>query len=286
MDAKAECLACMFKQALNTVRQVTQDDAKHIEVLRRLAAYVAAVELDDSPAVLSQPVYRIVADVTGETDPFRDAKRAANTMALGMRPALRGKIRSSAAPLDTALHISAAGNVIDAGIGHDYDIERDMADLLATPFAINDIDAFEAELTPGTRLLFLGDNAGEIVFDVLLVELLRARGVDVTYVVKSGPIINDATMEDARAAGLPELVNVIETGSDDIGVHFGNASAAFREAFDRADIILGKGHGNFETCNTRPENLYFLLKAKCPMVAAALGVTMGNIVFKRSRSYR
>ena len=104
----------------------------------------------------------------------------------------------------------------------------------------------------------------------------------VTFVVKSGPIINDATMEDATVCGMTGLARVIETGAADIGVNWENVSPEFREAVDRADAIVGKGHGNFETCNDRPENFYFLLKAKCTMVADELGVSLGDIVFKHS----
>jgi uncharacterized protein with ATP-grasp and redox domains len=105
----------------------------------------------------------------------------------------------------------------------------------------------------------------------------------VTFAVKSGPIINDATMEDARQVRLTDLVPVIETGAGDIGVEWANVSDEFRRAFETADVILSKGHGNFETTEDRPENLYFLLKAKCEIVARALGVTLGDIVFARGR---
>ena len=173
--------------------------------------------------------------------------------------------------------------IIDAGTGHAFDIERDIEEMMSQAFAVSDIDAFREELVPGARLLYLGDNAGEIVFDTVLVRQLLERNVDVTYAVKSGPIINDATMADAEFAGMTELTHVIETGSNDIGVCFGNASPEFLDAFASADIVVGKGHGNFETCSGRPENVYFLLKAKCPMVADALGVEVGDIVFKKNR---
>jgi uncharacterized protein with ATP-grasp and redox domains len=128
----------------------------------------------------------------------------------------------------------------------------------------------------------LGDNSGEIVFDKLLVQVLKDKGLEVTFCVKSGPIINDATMEDAHAVGMTHLVSVIETGSNDIGINLQNCSSQFLKALKESDIILAKGHGNFETCNDLPYNFYFLLKAKCSVVARALGVDRGDIVFKKS----
>jgi len=106
-------------------------------------------------------------------------------------------------------------------------------------------------------------------------------GMSVTFTVKSGPVINDATMADAESVGMTDLVPVMETGSNAIGVNWNNCSDEFRAVFEAADVVVSKGHGNFETCNDRPENIYFLLKAKCPMVADELGVQVGDIVFKR-----
>jgi uncharacterized protein with ATP-grasp and redox domains len=280
MKARPDCIVCMFRQALNTARLVTSDETLQLEILRRVARTVAEPDMNQTPAALSKPAYAIIANVTGVRDPYRLSKHETNRVAMGLLPALRERIASSPDPLDTALHVAAAGNVIDLGIGHEFDIEQDVYALIDTPFAINALDAFRSELRPGARLLYLGDNAGEIAFDRLLVEQLLNTGVDLTFSVKSGPIINDATAEDADVIGLTNLVNVIETGAADIGVNFANVSDEFRAAFESADLILAKGHGNFETCNDRPENAYFLLKAKCTMVADELGVNLGDIVFK------
>ena len=122
------------------------------------------------------------------------------------------------------------------------------------------------------------------MFDRVLVEQLLAAGLKVTVVVKSSPIINDATMEDAEFAGITALCPVIETGSNDIGVGWRNVSRTFRRHVRGADILLGKGHGNFETCVGKRGNYYFLLKAKCDIVAAELGVKMGATVFKHAKT--
>ena len=286
MKAKADCIACMFKQALNTARVVTDDPQVHTDVLRRLAACLVDADLEHSPAFVSQDVYRIVTDMTGVKDPYEEHKRQSNAIALRILPDLREAVMTSDDPLGAAIHLAATGNTIDAGIGHatTMQIEHDILELLDQPFAVFDVDDFRAELGPRKRLLYLGDNAGEIVFDTVLADLVRRTGTEVVYCVKSGPIINDATIEDAETAVMPDFARIIETGSNDIGVNFERASREFLDAFADADLILGKGHGNFETCNDRPENIYFLLKAKCPMVAAELGVELGDLVFKHSRA--
>lgn len=270
----------MFKQALNTVRIATGDESIHSEVLSKLGALVEKISLNNTPATLSKPAYKIIAELTGNSDPYSKHKKESNRLALEMLPDMRSLVMNSADPMDAALHLAAAGNIIDAGIGHMFDIKKDIAEFIHRRFAISAIDDFKKELGAGKTLLYLGDNAGEIVFDTVLVDLIQQTGTKVIYSVKSSPIINDATMEDAEFSGMTDLTSVIETGSDDIGVDFRNVSKEFMNIFKTADLILGKGHGNFETCNERPENLYFLLKAKCEMVANELEVNLGDLVFK------
>lgn len=281
MKSKPDCILCVFRQALNTVRFVTPDPRIHEEVLRKVAAITARQSLEQKPTAISQHVYRIVSEVTGVKDPYKRQKKESNLLALSLLPGLRKLMARSADPLDVALHAAVAGNIIDLGIGHTFDLAKDIRKILREPFAATAIAAFRKEIKPGRRLLYLGDNAGEIVLDTLLVGLLREHGMDITYTVKSGPAINDAMREDARMAGMDRLARVIETGSDDIGVNWKRVSREFRKAFAAADVIISKGHGNFETCDDLPENLYFLLKAKCEIVAAALGVKLGDFVFTR-----
>ncbi len=280
MLAKPDCIPCMFNQALKTARAATDDEAAHRQVLQELADQLNTEFGDLTPAAAVMPVYEIVSRVTGVADPFADHKRESNRLALELLPSLRERVASATNPLDAALHLAAAGNVIDVGISAVSDLQRDVANMLDTRFAVSDLAAFDSQLHPGCKLLYIGDNAGEIVFDTVLVDLLRARGVAVTYAVKSGPILNDATMEDALCCDMAARATVIETGSADIGVNFTRSSPLFLDTFARADIVLAKGQGNFETCNQRPENIFCLLKAKCELVAAELAVELGDVAFK------
>lgn len=283
MKAKPDCIACMFKQALNTTRFVTDDPEVQRQVLFKVAEAVVRMSLDTNPAILSRPAYDAVYEVTGIRDPYKQAKAETNREALALEPKLREMIDQSDDPFETGLRLAAAGNIIDFGIGHQYELMPDILAILEHGFAINACEEFKKELVPGRSLLYLGDNAGEIVLDRLFIEALKETGVDIVFSVKSGPIINDATMEDAEVSGMTSLVKVIETGSDDIGVNWDRASSEFIQTVKSADVILSKGQGNFETCASRKENIYFLLKAKCEAVARELGVKEGDIVFKRNR---
>lgn len=289
MKTQIDCIPCMFRQAINTARLLTDDQSVIRRILLRVADWTREISLDNSPAINSKPIYLMVSEVTGISDPYAQQKKATNRGAIALLPELRKFIRKSPDPLDAALHIAIAGNVIDMGIGHSFDFNREIEEILEImnrKLGISDLPDLKKELRPGTRLLYLADNAGEIVFDRLLIEQLRNTGVKITLAVKSAPIINDATMEDARVAGLTRLVKVISTGGNDVGVNWNNISREFMNTVNNADIILAKGHGNFETCDDRPENFYFLLKIKCEMVANQIGGNLGDLIFKHSRRRR
>ena len=281
MKSDLECLVCLLKQALNTVRLVTEDKLIQREVLNRVSDWIREADLENSPADISTKVYKIVSEVTGIEDPYQEIKKNTNEEALKLVPYLEKILSSANNKLDTSLHIAVTGNIIDLGIGHDYDLKKDVEQIIKTPFSVNHLEHFEKELLPGKKLLFLGDNSGEIVFDKILVKHLLSYNLNIVYAVKSGPIINDALMEDAEIAGITELVPVIETGSDDIGINFENVSEMFKNEYKKADFILAKGHGNFETLSGCKDNIYFLLKSKCDVVASELGVKNGDIVLKK-----
>jgi uncharacterized protein with ATP-grasp and redox domains len=283
VKARFSCVPCFVKQAMNAIRLSTEDPAVQQRAMDLVLLRLRGIDLSQSPALLSNIVYEAAREVTGVRDPFAQAKRETNAAALALLPALRRKIDSAADPLHTAIKAALSGNIIDLGIGHKFDIARDVERMMDAELTIDDYAAFLGALGGARRLLYCCDNSGEIAFDCLLIERLRERCA-VTATVKSLPIINDATMEDAEAVGLTRLIPVIETGTDYIGVHWERSSAEFRRAFLEADLIIAKGQGNFETLNTRREEIFFLLKAKCAEVASELGVAEGSTVFLRNRA--
>lgn len=284
MIAHLECLVCMLKQGMNAARVATDDVVLQEKAVREISTLIKNMDLNMSPAYVSQPAYEMVAEITGNPDPFKELRKQTNQAALELVPQLKQIIQASSDPLYTAFHVSVAGNAIDLGIGHEFDMSEMVQKIIETPFTIDCYEKFKQDLESAKSILFLSDNSGEIVFDRLLVEQLVNTKIDIKYCVKSGPIINDAMMEDAKTAGITELVEVMETGSNDIGVNFEKSSQAFLDEFNSADIIIAKGHGNFETCCDLPNNIYFILKAKCIVVANQLGVEEGSIVFANYQS--
>jgi uncharacterized protein with ATP-grasp and redox domains len=186
-------------------------------------------------------------------------------------------VEASEDPLETALRLAIAGNVIDFGANPDVRLEEDIQETLQLEPTINDSRIFKEELKSAQNILYVGDNAGETVFDRILIETM-ARPI--TYVVRERPIINDTTVGDAIKSGLDEVADLVSSGWDGPGVSLKHGSEAFLRHYDRANMIISKGQGNYETLSGEQKPIFFLLKAKCPVIARNLGVNKGDTVIK------
>ncbi|MDD3926953.1 MAG: ARMT1-like domain-containing protein [bacterium] len=281
MKAGFECMPCILTQALNTARLVTDDRETMARVMAAAHDYSRDMNLALTPTTLCTPLYRMIEELTGDPDPYAGMKRKYNDLALELYPEACKLLEDYPDRLHTALKLAVAGNIIDLGIGMKFDLAEVVAEVAAGDFAVDDYDSLQADLKTARSLLILGDNTGEIVFDKILVEELRPYGLVLTYAVKAGPIINDSTLEDASYVGLDGLCRVITSGSNGIGTPLAEVSREFREVFDRADIVIGKGHGHYESLSSStPRPVYCLLRAKCSLVAASLGINLGGVAFK------
>lgn len=281
MKTYLDCIPCFFKQALFAARIAVDDETVVKEVLNKMGRLVPQIPMNNSPPETGREVYRIVREVTGVEDPFRPLKSESITKALKLYPELEKLLAAAADPLETAVRLAIAGNVIDFAASPDFQLEEDIQDILQKPLAINDYHALKDKLRSARRVLYLADNAGETVFDKLLI---RTMGVPVTYAVREKPIINDATKEDAIASGVDEVAEIVSSGCDSPGTVLGQCSELFLEYFQAADIIISKGQGNYESLSNEKRPVFYLLKAKCPVIARDLGVEAGDIVVKYSLS--
>jgi uncharacterized protein with ATP-grasp and redox domains len=280
MLVHAECLPCYLRQVIDTVRVVTDDDATLDRVLRRTMSLLSAANLRRTPPALSQEIYRIILAETRSADPYAAAKHLFNGLVLDMQDHLRGRIAASSHPMETAVRLVLAGNTIDFGIAgafREEDLEGVILHALETPI-VGSVEDFCDAVARAGRILYLADNAGEIVLDKLLIEQMPREKIVVA--VRGGPIINDATMEDAEAVGLTRIVRVISNGSDAPGTLPDDCTEEFRREFDAADLLISKGQGNYESLYGLPREIVFLLKAKCDVVAASLGCAFGDLVIR------
>lgn len=243
------------------------------EIVRKTLAILGSVPAGATPPEIGTIVHKMVREMTGAYDPYQQVKRDATVGALELLPDLRALLDKSDDPLDTALRLSIAGNIIDLGPNPDYDLWQVVARILTQDFAIDDTPSLRAQLSKVNRILYLSDNAGETVFDRLLIETVSKP---VTYVVRSGPVINDATMEDALAAEIDQVAEVMCNGTQDPGTILSHCSPSFQEAFQAAELILAKGMANYETLSGVPGPIYFLLQVKCPVISQDIGAPLGS----------
>ena len=278
MRTYLDCYPCFLRQALEAARQLGADEWKQKIVLERVLELLRGIELSSTPPQIGDQVHRLVREELGSSDPYRAFKESATREALALLPRLRKAVRESNDALDTAVRLSIAGNIIDAGIHCSYDLWPTVERVLSQPFAVEDLDVLRERLAGVPFVLYLADNAGETVFDRLLV---AALGVPVVYAVKGAPILNDATLEDARMAGVDREAQLLSTGSDAPGTILERCSERFRKVFADAQLVIAKGQGNYETLSARGAKVFFLLQAKCPVIAQDLGVPVGSIVLRQ-----
>lgn len=271
MRTTLDCLVCFMQQARSTGLLTTDNPAHQRQLLDAAGCFIEQVDEQLSPPENAASLYRTFAGVLGTDDPFARIKQESTAFALSLKEELKQRICAADDPLRAAIRVAIGGNIIDYGALHSFDAAVTMQECFAQKFVVDDYPALLVALNESeTEVLYLCDNCGETVFDGLLIEQLQERGCRVTTAVRESPIINDATLDDARAAGLDKLCPVISSGSNSPGTPLVRCNAGFRERFCSADLIISKGMGNFETLSEEPAPIYFLFTVKCTQVARHL----------------
>jgi hypothetical protein len=257
---------------------VDADEGQQEVVLNRVLDVLAEVDASSTPPEIGDRVHHIVREEVADGDPYRGVKEASTRQALELYDRLTALVSEAEDPLDVSIRLSIAGNIIDFGPDGEYDLWDTVERVLAQGFAIDDRAAFREALRGAGEVLYLADNAGETVFDRVLIETLEKP---VTYAVKAGPILNDATREDALAAGVGNVAEIVSTGSDAPGTILERCSDDFRELYNEADMIIAKGQANYETLSEEGPRVFSLLQTKCPVIAHDVGVPEKSIVLRQ-----
>lgn len=281
MRAYPECIPCFINQGLNAVKKLKLPKEKELEIAKRCLKLLSQFEdFDQSPAYYAYFIQQIVKEIAQTEDPFKEMKKLANETALRMLEEVRKDYEKASDKLAFSLKLSAIGNYIDFAVKGVFDVEREVKGLLNDEFTIFDYEIFKEKLKEATSVLIIGDNAGEIVFDKLLVETLKDLGKEVIYSVKGKPILNDATVEDAVEVSMTSLCKVIHNGSDKVGTWLEDCSEEFKKHFYEADVVISKGQANFETLSEVERDIFFLLVAKCSPIASETNGRVKGLIFK------
>ncbi|MGD9361706.1 MAG: ARMT1-like domain-containing protein [Desulfobacterales bacterium] len=278
MKTFLDCLPCFIRQALDAVRLATSDEIIHERVLREIMDAAGRMNLNQAPPVMGQQIHRIVRELSRNKDPYKHVKDRFNRHALALYPQFKKIIERSPMPLETAVRLAIAGNMIDLGPNSEID-PSGLDDAIGHAMSgrlLGNTGLLEGAVRSAENILYLGDNCGEIVFDRLLIEQLPVDKV--TFAVRGSSVLNDATMADAEETGMTALVQVVDNGSDAPGTILEECSDVFRQQFDKADLVISKGQGNYETLSDAEKDIFFILKAKCPVIAQHIGCDLGSLV--------
>lgn len=279
MEFSLDCYPCAVRHALRAVRHAGLSEEMQNEAMQRVLQKLLNLKPGATSPGIITPIHTLIREITGIEDLYQEEKVEATNEALALYPQLKEMILGSTDPFETAVRLSIAGNIIDYGALDGYNLEETIQRVLKQPFALDHLEELRTAIDQTEQILYLADNAGETVFDRLLIETISKP---VVYAVKDAPILNDATIVDAQAAGLDKITEVISCGARCPGTLLSQCSAEFIERFKKAELIIAKGMGNYESLSEEKSPIFFLLQVKCELVARDLAVPKGSIVIAKN----
>ncbi len=282
MKTYLDCIPCFFRQALEQGRLFTENELIHKEIMNDVATLVPGFSLGLTPPEMARKMHKLFGKRFGEQDLYKTVKDQSNRRAMKLYPVLKEKVAQSKDRLLTAVELAIAGNVIDYAAKNTLEIEEEIKKLLQDNFTagrkgVFEYEGFKQSLQSAKTVLYLADNAGEIVFDRIFIEEFCDRR-KVIFAVRDKPAINDALREDAVFCGIDKIAQVISSGVDAPGTILKYCSDEFLNIFRRADMIISKGQGNFESLSRHKRDIFFLFMVKCPVIAKETGCKMRDVV--------
>ena len=274
MNIKPDCIACLFNQSLKVTKLLELDDNTSKKVFDSTAQILIDHDMNYTPPQIAKEIYQAISDITGEDDPVARAKEYSTQEAL--------KVDTSfIETIPDALKLAVIGNVIDFGAQNQFDLNEMILNHFHQAFGIDDFSTFESELKEAKEMVIIGDNVGEHIFDKVLIEIIKkSYDIEVYYFVRGKPIINDVTVKEAQI--LKGCAHIIDTGVATPGYDLDEINEESKAIFDRADIVLAKGMGNFESLYLAAKrSVYFLFVVKCTVVAQVIDKEVKELIFKK-----
>lgn len=280
MEIKYQCYPCILRQSIESAEMLKVSDPKMKQIIRHFGdILIPALENNYTAPMLAAKMQEYIKKVTEIKDPYYNLKEENLKQAQKLLPLVEEEIAAAEDSLLAALLMSAMGNSIDAGVSLNVDIKENIDQAIEDSFAHSDYPRFKKELKTASSLLIIADNTGEALFDRLLLKELKKYNLDITYAVREIAILNDITAEKAEILGIDDYAKIIKSGSTAPGMIMQEASEKFLTAYKNADLVISKGQGNLEGLLDIEEDIYFLLKAKCEIIAELLKVDLNDFVF-------
>ena len=283
MKIEQACVECIINQSAKVASSIDADEKLSNELVSTIKEMSRDFSYNDNPPEIASYVYETMSKIAKKDDLYDEMKKISTQKALSFVPVLKQKLSLSPNKLLSATKIAVAGNVIDLAAEVEFDLGEELQMVFDTEFAHNDFEKLQKELKEAKNVVILGDNVGEHIFDYMFVEVLKELYKDINfhYFVRGRPIINDVTIKEAMECGFDKLCNIVDSGVDTPGFVYTRATTEAKEIFDKADLVISKGMGNYECLSpSHRKNICFLLKVKCGVVATSLNQEIGDIVCK------
>ena len=278
MNISLDCIPCIVSNFLKLLKTGVLSEDTREPAMRRLLVFLSEADYQQSPPVLGREIHRMIRQELNNPDPYREIKDKYNRLILDMYSDLEKMVITAKDPFNTAMRLAIAGNVIDFGSQHQLDVLETINRVINAHIAIDDSQKLKEDLKSAKNLLYIGDNCGEIVLDKLFIEHIKVAKI--YFAVRSGPVINDITIDDALRVGMDKISKIITTGDNAPGAVWESTSNEFKEVFNKADVIISKGQGNLEGLIDVPGNIYFLFVSKCDLIARRVGAIKGDFIVK------
>ncbi|MDN5317141.1 MAG: damage-control phosphatase, subfamily [Thermoanaerobacterium sp.] len=286
MKLYLECIPCFLRHTLFATKD--QEEEIRATILKKVVKFLYEVNWDISHDEIVNEIYNLIREETKIVDPYKDIKKESNNTVLKLYPLLKSQlstISNERERLYTAAKLSIAGNIIDFGPSSDFDLDKTINDVLNKKLAIDDFDILFNKILTYDNLLFFADNAGEIVFDKIFIEeMINVRKKPfsrIAFVVKGGPIINDAMLDDVYETGINKFPNIIfyKLGNGVKGTGPNRKDKEVKDWIKNHDIVISKGQGNYEGLSEN-KNVFFMLISKCPVISKDLNVEVMDAIIK------
>ncbi len=287
MELSLECLPCLVNQAARLVKTHLDDEKEQCALVKKIMFEIASSDETDSTPYIAHKMQRMVREALQNPDPYKKDKHYYNSEMLKLEGEFSELIESADDKLEMALKLAAAGNIIDFGPGHSISrakVLKVIEETLGKEFDQEVFAALKDDLLSARKLLYLGDNAGEIVFDKMFIKAMKEENseLEVDFATRGAPVLNDVTEEDAYFVAMDTYANIINNGTDIPGTVLEHCPDSFRRTFNKADLIIAKGQGNFESLHgIGRDNLYYIFLCKCDLLMRKCGVLRNDIVLVR-----
>jgi damage-control phosphatase, subfamily I len=269
------CIPCIIAQAYNTARIFTNGNKEiQLQILKEVCTEVNNIDPDCTAPGFSSTIQNSLQRNLGIINPYEKIKKTNLKIARQFLPYLETLIKSSNDPLEMSVRASIVGNIIDMGANPNFDIEAEVNRITSGGIIMADLYRFKEDLNNSSLILYIGDNFEEALFDIFFLKELSP--VRVVFAVRSAPILNDITLDDAKYLGIDKICKIIESGSTIAGTDLTMCTPEFKDLYREADIVIAKGQGNYETLMNEERPIYFLFKIKCEVISRRCGYPAGK----------